>query len=133
MSSAKDVLEAVQTAWNAASFNTTYSPLYRDMKAYNRAMVYAILSAEDVSRTARTCSNEYWQNILRITLRGSTPEIVESALDTIGAAADAWALTISGGTQVQLERLSEGYFSEDEKVSVGYLRYNIVRSKGRLN
>lgn len=133
MASAKDVFEAIQTAWNAANFHTSYSPLYRDMKAYNRAMVYAILSVEDVSRAARTCSTEYWQHVVRITLRGSTKEIVESALDTIGTAADAWSLSLASGTQVQLERTGEGYFQEDERVEVAFLQYRIVRSKGRLN
>lgn len=133
MASAKDVFEAIQTAWNAANFHTTYSPLYRDMKAYNRAMVYAILSVEDVTRTARTCSTEYWQHIVRITLRATTKELAESALDTIGTAADAWSLSLASGSQVQLERTSEGYFQEDERVEVAFLQYRIVRSKGRLN
>lgn len=132
MASATDVLAACQTRWIAAGMVATYGSLYRDMKAYSRAKPYCILTVESVDRTARTCANEYWNHILRITVRDTTPELCETAINAIIACFDGQTLSISNGGQVRLQTESEGYGQEDEKVAFAFLRFSVLRAKARL-
>lgn len=130
MASSKDVFAAIKTHWDNSSLGA-YSGPHREMKAYNVAKPYVILSSVSNTRSARTCSNEYWDHVFRFIIRANKETDAESALDAIAEAFDDASLTISNGTMVKIERDSEGYYLEDEKVAVAWVQYTVVRSKTR--
>lgn len=130
MASSKDVFAAIKTHWDASSLSAYNGP-YRDRKPYNIAFPYVIFSSVTNARAARSCANEYWDHKFRFIIRHNNEADAESILDSITTAFDSANLTISNGTMVKIERDSEGYYAEDEKVTVAWVQYTVLRSKSR--
>lgn len=130
MASSKDVFAAIKTHWASSSLGAYNGP-YFNQKPYNVAWPYVIFSSVSNTRTARSCANEYWECVFRFIVRSKKEIDAANALDTIAEAFDNANLTISNGTMVKIERDSEGYYSEDENVTVAWVQYTVLRSKSR--
>jgi len=136
MSSAKEVFRAIKTAWDGATFSSTFYGPYRDRKPPNLSVGYPYVVFTSVANTRRhtTCDNEHWLSAFRLIVRGKTPESVEDVVDDIAEKVDAFSLSISPGGVIYLRRIREFYTEEtDQSVYLGALDYDILREKPRLD